>query len=336
MLNAFEAPTLSKLHTRLTERLVNAPRERLDVVTSVDVQLHNTMSYTPSMEWEFDLKDLWLTPSRWTKMIREYVADIDGSTGKPMSQALAFEEWIEKAAGVGTKKRGIAVFRTNLVTPKGGPQVSKGSKMVRKWGSCMLALSYKAKPAPQVTLYSRTSYMGYLSALDLSVAWVAARHIATENGMGVEDLSFVWVNENLQFHHFKSLAYLLNHPNSEKRAFYRNVILAREGEASDEWSEKELPPALRGSRKWMQKLLLEDDNQVPYGQMSYNTYRRVRRRFHTEILGYDYALQFAGSEHDKYGNDASHCRAYKPLPHTYASDLDFGRIGISPNWEDDE
>jgi hypothetical protein len=257
-----------------------------------------------------------------------------------MSQAEALEEWIEKAAGIGTKKRGIAVFRTNLVTPKGGPQVSKGSKMVRKWGSCMLALSYKAKPAPQVTLYSRTSYLGYLSALDLSVAWVAARHIANEVGIGVEDIAFLWVNENLQFHHFKSLAYLLNHPSPAKQEYYRNIILARDDEmASDGWSDKSikrLPPALLGSRKWMQKLLLEDDNEVPYGQMSYNTYRRVRRRFHTEVLGYNYALKFAGSEHDKYGNDASHCRAYKPLPHTYASDLDFSRIGIAPNWEDEE
>lgn len=332
--HAFTFKTLSGLHTGLTERLVNAPKGKLDLITSVDVQLHNTISYAESMAWEFDLKNLWLTPSRWTKMIREYVADIDGSTGKPMSSAIALEEWIEKASSIGTKKRGIAVFRTNLVTPKGGAHIHKNSKMVRKWGSCMLALSYKAKPAPQVTLYSRTSYLGYLSALDLSVAWVAARHIANQVGIGVEDIAFVWSNENLQFHHFKSLAYLLNHEDEEKRSYYRDVILARPG-AYEELCppEKALPPALKGSRKWMQNLLKQDDEEVMYGQMSYNTYRRVRRRFHTEVLSYNYALRFAGSEHDKYGNDASHCRAYKPLPHTYAADLDFSRIGIAPNWK---
>lgn len=336
MLSSFKAPTLTLMHERLTERLVNAPKEKLDLVTSVDIQLHNTMSFTPSMEWEFDLKDLWLTPSRWTKMIREYVADLDGSTGKPTSEATALEAWIDKAASMGTKKRGIAVFRTNLVTPKGGKHVNPNSKMVRRWGSCMLALSYKAKPTPQITLYSRTSYLGYLSALDLSVAWVAARHVATEIGIGVEDIAFLWVNENLQFHYFKSLAYLLHHRDEEKRGYYRTIILGDDDElAADGWSDRSLPPALKGSRKWMQKLLDEDRNGVMYGEMSYNTYRRVRRRFHTEVLGYDYALQFAGSEYDKYGNDASHCRAYKPLPHTYAEDLDFSKVGIAPTWKDE-
>lgn len=339
MLHAFKAPTLTDLHERLTERLVNAPKGKLDFTSSVDVQLHNTMSYTPSMEWEFDLKHLWLTPSRWTKMIREYVADVDGATGKPTSEAKALEAWIEKSVKMGTKKRGISVFRTNLVMPKGGVELGQGGKTVRRWGSCMLALSYKAKPQPQITLYSRTSYLGYLSALDLSVAWVAARHIANELNIPIEEFAFMWVNENLQFHYFKSLAYLLNHRDEDKQGYYRYVILAREDEVTeDHGSEKaflsSLPPALRGSRKWMQKIIGQDDDNVTYGQMTYNTYRRVRRRFHTEIYGYDYALQFESIE-ERYPESASHARAYKPLPSTLVEDLDMAKIGIQPNWRDE-
>ena len=35
----------------------------------------------------------------------------------------------------------------------------------------MLTFSYKALPQPHITMHSRTSYLGYLGALDMSVGW---------------------------------------------------------------------------------------------------------------------------------------------------------------------
>ena len=49
----------------------------------------------------------------------------------------------------------------------------------------MIAISYKAQPRPQITLYSRTSYLGYIGALDLSVAWMCGKYIATALGIDV-------------------------------------------------------------------------------------------------------------------------------------------------------
>lgn len=317
-MRAFRAPTLTQLHDQLCFNIVESPPEKLDVITTVDVQIHNVIAEAQSMEWEFDLKNMWLTPSRWSMMVKQYL-DPD-----------ELQAWLEQCAGkIGIKGRGIAVLRTRIVKPRGGP--AQGNKETRRWGSCMLAISYKAKPHPQITLYSRTSYLGYLGALDLSVAWMCARYLASMMGVPVETFSFVWMNEALQYHNFKSLAYLLNHPDEELRAQYRTMIL-----------EKKMPkslaervqgsPALRLSRKWMANMQKLDAEGKTLGDMSYNTYRRIRRRYHTEVLGYEAAQQFEGWSYykvgDKAGEQKEFFKAYQPLPHTPIEKLDLRAIGL--------
>jgi hypothetical protein len=319
-MKAFRAPTLTRLHDGLCKNIVNAGPDQLDVITSVDVQIHGTVSEAESMEWEFDLKDLWLTPSRWSMMVRQYI-DPD-----------EFRAWLEQCSGkIGIKGRGIAVMRTKTVAARGGP--AQGNKESRRWGSCMLAISYKAKPAPTITLYSRTSYLGYLSALDLSVAWMCARYLARQMGVDVESFRFVWFNEALQYHNFKSLAYLLNHPNKRLRKFYRRLLMLSDKKLTEgELQYIEECPALKLSRKWLQKLIQEDKDRVTLGDMSYNTYRRIRRRFHTEVRGYEYAQKFEGWSYykkgPKTGEKKEFFKAYKPLPNTPVSGLDFRAIGM--------
>lgn len=326
-MRSYRAKTLTELHDGLCRTIVDSPAKKLDVITSVDVQIHGTVSEAESMEWEFDLKDLWLTPSRWSMMVRQYI-DPD-----------EFEAWLAQCAGkIGVKGRGIAVMRTKVVKPQGGPAM--GNKERRRWGSCMLAISYKAKPRPTITLYSRTSYLGYLSALDLSVAWMCGRYLANAMGVKVEDFAFVWFNEALQYHNFKSLAYLLNHNDPTQRKAYRRLLMKKESKLKpDELERIADSPALTLSRKWLQKLIQEDRDGVTLGDMSYNTYRRIRRRFHTEVKGYEYAQQFEGWSYYKasskripkdkeVGDQKEFFKAYKPLPHTDVTKLDFKAIGL--------
>lgn len=316
-MHTFQAGTLTELHDQMCDALVRADEDELDVITSVDVQMHNVMGMADSMEWEFDLKNMWLTPSRWTMMINQYI-DPD-----------ELKAWIEQCTGkIGLKGRGIAVMRTKIVKPRGGP--AQGNKETRRWGSCMLAISYKAKPHPQVTLYSRTSYLGYLGALDLSVAWMCARYLAKEMGVPVETFRFVWMNEAIQYHNFKSLAWLLNHPDEKKRKRYRHFLMKKN--PKPKVVAQLDTPAMRLSRVWLQKVIAEDRAGQTLGDMTYNTYRRIRRRFHTEVMGYEYAQQFEGWSYYKKGEKAGEqkefFKAYQPLPHTPIENLDFRRIGL--------
>lgn len=319
-MRTYRAATLTELHNDMCHHIVNAPESELDVITTVDVQIHNVMAEADSMAWEFDLKNMWLTPSRWTMMCNQYL-DPD-----------ELKAWVERCASkIGTSGRGIAVMRTKMVAPRGGP--AQGNKETRRWGSCMLAISYKAKPKPQITLYSRTSYLGYLGALDLSVAWMCARYLAAAMNISVEQISFVWMNEAIQYHNFKSLAYLLNHPDKKQQKRYRRLMMRKESKLKDKDHEAlAASPALRLSRKWMQGMMQLDMDGKTLGDMTYNTYRRIRRRFHTEVMGLKYAQKFEGWSRykagPKKGKKKEFFKAYGPLPETPIEKLDFSRLGM--------
>jgi hypothetical protein len=171
--------------------------------------------------------------------------------------------------------------------------------------------------------------------MDLSVAWMCGRYLGRMIGIPVEEMKFVWLNENMQYHHFKSLAYLLNHRDDELREFYRRILMD-DAETLKKKHRKHLEesPALHYSRKWVQKSLSEDRAGHTLGDISYNTYRRIKRRFHTEVMGYEYAQQFAGWEYhkrgDKAGEQKQYYEAYKPLPSLPIQSLDFTPIGLPP------
>lgn len=319
-MRTYEAATLTELHTSMISSLVHARAEDLDVISNVDVQIHNVMGYAESMAWEMDLKTYWLTKSRWSMMVRQYL------------DPEQLQAWIEQCTTkIGTKGRGIAVLRTNVVKPRGGAATGHANKETRRWGSCMLTLSYKAKPRPQITLHSRTSYLGYIGALDLSVAWMAAKYLGHEMGMKPEDFSFVWYNEAIQWHNFKSMAWMLCNEDAEHRTMYRKLLTGNLAKMSEvETQIIANSPAIRMTRAWLRKVRLEDKNGATYGDMTYNTYRRIRRRWHTEVLGYEKAQTFEGWSHykvgDKKGEQKEFFKAYNPLPSIPIQTCDFSGI----------
>lgn len=321
-MHTYHAATMTELHDMLCESLITATEDELDMVTSVDVQKHNVLAEADSMEWDFNLKSMWLTPSRWTMMIRQYLDPEE------------FEAWMSTVTTkIGLRGRGIAVMRTKVVKPRGGAATGHTNKETRRWGSCMLAISYKAKPAPQITLYSRTSYLGYIGALDLSVAWMVGRYLAAAMGTDVSQFRFVWMNEAIQWHNFKSLAYMLNNNNPKLRKKYRRLLIKPKSKLEPkELARLEGAPALILSRNWLRKMMKEDADGVTYGDMTYNTYRRIRRRWHTEVLGYDKAKEFEGWSYYKQGPKAGEkkefFKAYQPLPDCLIEDLDFRGIGL--------
>lgn len=297
----YQAPTMTQLHTGLADSLAYGHSNTMDMVTSVDVQKHNVLAVAESMDWEFDLRDLWLTKSRWTAMIRQYINPV------------ALEEWLNacetKLVG---RKRGVSVMRTNEVQKRSSPAKSGATRVWRTWGSCMLAIGYRALPRPQITLHSRTSYLGYIGALDMSVAYLCAKLVAERVGLDVKDIQFVWQLEAAQFHAFKSLAYLLD--DQDRRQEFMDL------EPSNEL--KIAQPGLHISRKWMQQFEENDTDGLTYGDMNFGQTRRIRKRYHTEVLGYDFGEPYEGGDH----RSASQNKRFKPLPSCLADSLTFDNL----------
>lgn len=303
----YSSTTATRLHTEICDSLAYGHSDKMDMVTSVDIQKHNVMAVAESFEWDFDLRDLWLTRSRWTSMIRQYINPV------------ALDTWLNTCeAKLQGRKRGVSVMRTNEVQQRTGARRSGGERTWRTWGSCMLAVGYRALPRPQITLHSRTSYLGYIGALDMSVAYICARLIGERVGLTPEDMQFVWHLENAQFHGFKSLAYLLDDP--EAREGFMGLQVG-DDVLRDKRMRRE-QPGLYIARKWMNSFEREDNEGKTYGDMNFGQTRRIRKRYHTEVMGYDYGEPYEGGDH----RSASQNKRFKPLPSCTAESLNFDQL----------
>ena len=291
-MHGYNFHTMDLMHDGLCQKVLYASEAELDHFTSMEAELTTVVARSQSMEFNSELRRVWVPQSRWNMMVRQYV------------NPEALDDWLNliEYRFADQKKRGSAVLRTNLVASRTG-----GKGTVRNLGSCMLSLSFCLKPKPTITLHSRTSYMGYLSLLDMSVAHVAARMVADRIGDAHENFEFVWFLESMQFHGFRTMAFPAGDDDQRQR-FLETSYAGY--------------PALCNARKHYDKFMQQDEDGVLYSGMPFTSYRRVRKRLHTEVFGVQYAEQFSDPNSGK-----SDHRAYKPLPAVNVNSLTFAPIG---------
>lgn len=322
MINAYNFGTPLEAHDAMCEQLIwgdNTEKVDYDWTHGTEVGLHNVSIFCETVAFDFNLKNLWMPPTRWTMMVRQYI--------DPFALADNLAKIEERMSGPkygGSQGRGIAVLRTRLVQGKG-----TGRGVRRRWGSCMLSLSFRKNPVPTVTLTSRTTYFGYLAMMDLTVVRAYAQECADITGVALESIQFVWHLDLAQFHGFRSLAWMLGD----------DEIRAEMDEHVD--NRLDFPSARKagnqvGFRKALDgyaRILKSDRAGTLYGDESFSSFARVRRRFHTEVFGPEYAAQFAGGTRNKGGK-----AEFTELPDLWSSTLDLSplrnRAGDS-HWFDD-
>lgn len=307
MIHAFTFPDAYSLHENMCERLMYGTEfgKDWDWTHGTEVGLHNVVLGARSFRWSFDLKRLWIPRTRWTMMVRQYIdlGDLEDCLSKVD----------ERLKGRG---RGIAVLRTRMVQGRG-----TGRNVRRRWGSCMLNLSFRSNPVPTVSLHSRTTYFGYLAALDITVAHAFARECGSIVGVDPRDMEFVWTLDLAQFHGFRSLAWPLGLP---------DIKAEMDADVDDrrEYGLREQP----GYRKALDgywRILSCDRPGKLYGDEKFSSFNRVRRRFHTEVMGLQYADKFCGGER--------YVGAFAPLPSVHSDDLNlFGPLSNGNNSTYDE
>jgi hypothetical protein len=317
VINAYNFANPVEAHDAMCEQLVwgdNSEGVDYDWTHGTEVGLHNVSIHCDTIDFDYNLKRLWVPPSRWTMMVRQYIdpGALDDCLAK-------IEERMSGPKYGGTQGRGIAVLRTRMVQGKG-----TGRGVRRRWGSCMLNLSFRATPVPTVTLNSRTTYFGYLALVDASVARTFAAYCAEIRGIPVGSIHFVWHLDLAQFHGFRSLAWMLSDKaiRTQMDIDYPNRL---------EFPSRRTVGNQVGYRKALDgyaRIKKSDDAGTLYGDESFSSFARVRRRFHTEVFGPEYASQFAGGTRNKGGK-----AEFDPLPDLWVRDLDFtaleGRAGDS-------
>lgn len=286
MIHSYRRDTATDLHQRLCESLALSARPEIDDDISISVSRHNVVAAADRFEWDLDLKSLWLSKQRWTMLVNQYLDP--GAMGYWL-------DGIESGLAVKKNARGIATMRTNTVTPR---QTGRG--LTRRWGSCILAFSYRQIPRPQFTMHSRTSYLGYIAALDMSLAYCLAKRVEERTGVPPEEMSFIWQLEAAQFHPMRSMAWYFSH---DKMDFYSFDVSHPKA--------RERCPGMYHSRKWFDKFREMDREGLFYSDMTYSTYARIRKRYHTEVKGFDYSQRFADDD----------VKAFRPLPSLHTGDL---------------
>lgn len=305
----FIYPDATAAHEGMCERLMFGDRiiDR-DWAHGTEVGLHNVTVAAESFAWDFNLKRLWIPPTRWTMMARQYI-----DKGE-LEDCLAKVD--DRLVGRG---RGIAVLRTRMVQGRG-----TGRNVRRRWGSCMLDLSYRSNPVPTVSLHSRTTYFGYLAALDITVAHVFATQCSAITGIPLASMQFIWTLDLAQFHGFRSLAWALGDPGIKEQ-------MDEDVDSRFEHGTGLAPLKQPGYRKALDgyaRILKCDRANKPYGDEKFSSFNRARRRFHTEVMGVEYAEQFRGGEKD--------IGPFPPLPSTPAHTLTFDCLRDSTPTIDEE
>ncbi|QWY84924.1 hypothetical protein SEA_MSCARN_53 [Gordonia phage MScarn] len=299
------AATMHQAHDELASRLLYAGRDYYDQVTGMDGIMEHVYLQADSMVFDYDLKRVWVPPSRWTMMIRQYLDpeevnrwlnQIDSrlvkgkKPGRPIFRMESYEEEPENDP----------VLRTQRVSSRKG-----GKSTVRNLGSCMLTLSISLSPRPTITLHSRACYVGYLSPLDMGVAYHLGRLAADVAGIPLESFRFVWFIETAQFHQFRTIAFALGDEEQRER-----FLSGKDTPDRVCWQR-----SLKHFNRWRQ----QDAEGVLYRDMQkFVSYQRLRKRYHSEVLGYDHAMEFATDDN----------KAFRPLPSTPISSLTFEKIGL--------
>ena len=305
-----KGPDLNTIHDKMAMRAALGP---VDAVASSSGQLFDIMALAETCEYDFDLKDIWTRKSRWDKLCRQYI------------DPEAYEEWLDKCEFSHGRNQGHSFLRTNTVAGRVG---------TRQWGSCLVGFGFrvvgKRSDKPTLILHSRTTYLGYIAQLDLALVHVIARDIAERCGITVGDIAFTWNVEAAQLHGFRSMAWWFQ---TEERA---NLLRG----TSDATPHKAGLALAR--REFQNGVVKKDEIGELYGDGSFMSRVRLRKHYHTEVLGIEYAEQFEGGT--RYTSRSARSAA-KPLPSVPVSSLKWpatkrviqeGRDGAGLVWDVDE
>lgn len=124
-----------------------------------------------SAVFDFDLGDIGLTPTKWSKFTGQYV-DVE-----------TLHAWVNNAFNVKTYD---ALWTFKIVPPNFG-----GKKAVHQWGNCLLGFSFRRQPKPPtLTLYTRAQSLGFSGVADYALADFVARQIASKLGIEQSSIRF--------------------------------------------------------------------------------------------------------------------------------------------------
>lgn len=236
------------------EHLLNM--EKPHAVLNIESHVFNVTLESMSCKYKLDIgKQLWLNRQRWSRLIKEYV---------PRDNLLLFISQAQEILSGNARDGATAnmMFRDPIRYEK-----------KHRWGGCLMGAVFrgngKRAGPPSLTLYSRTTYIGYMGFMDAGIAALIAEAIDPQI-----QIQFRWYIASMQCHCFKSLPYVYSNPRLMK-------VLEMDARRVRNGRRKPIPPTRRNMAKWYNKVL-EAWNTHGMDMLEhekYGPFKRIKRRW---------------------------------------------------------
>lgn len=122
-----------------------------------------------SAVFDFDLGEIDLTITKWSKFTGQYV-DVE-----------SLHAWVNNAPNVKTYD---ALWTFKIVPPN-----FTGKKAVHQWGNCLMGFSFRRKPQPVLSLYTRAQSIGFSGVADYALSDFVARRLAERLGIRPDEIA---------------------------------------------------------------------------------------------------------------------------------------------------
>ena len=255
MSHEVHSPTLTKLLDDVMD--YHLSQKKPDAVLSIETHLFDVSLIADRCELTFDVgHQLHLNVGRFSRLVKEYIS---------LEKVEHFINSCKEIVAGNARDGACAgfLFRDPVRTAK-----------KHRWGGCLQSLNFKATPhgpAPfQITVNSRTTYIGYMGHLDACLIYTIISYITDP-----ANVTMRWQISSMQLHAFKSLPLILRTPRLEKQLM--NLI-----QATDLKVIKNLEgPTWYYLANWFQRLLRDfKEHGVEMTEVEkYGPFKRVKRRW---------------------------------------------------------
>lgn len=194
-----------------------------------------------SAVFDFDLGDIDLTITKWSKFTGQYI-DVE-----------QLHAWINNAPNVKTYD---ALWSFKIVPPN-----FTGKKAVHQWGNCLMGYSFRRKPEPVLSLYTRAQSLGFSGVADYALSDFVARKIAERLGIEQSSIRLEIHCANFIIKMVEVVAVLrrrelMGQPNNLADYMKRNDRVAESIQYYIDYMDRD-PDDIpwRAARRWKQKLM---------------------------------------------------------------------------------
>lgn len=233
-------------------------QEEVGLYLGIGTNMYNVFLEAETAEYDFNLQELWLNRSRFTRLQREYLHPVDTA------------QFVRNAKEI-FHERGKNGVITNMPFR---PVERRADLRRHKWGNCLMAATFRGTPGsrvrPTLTVHSRVSYNGYMLGMDMALVHVLAREIVGPKHL--DEVRIQWHLDVTQYHSFKGLPYLYTQPDMMH-------ILERIDRPGRNEKFLNKYPTWKSISRWWWKILEFEATGKTLQEEKYGAFKRIRRRY---------------------------------------------------------